>query len=310
MAHNALVVVLRSENQKSVEAGAPTVQWTVTNQSTTTWEAATLTLFSKSDNVQAPLEIAVPLLAPHQTVELGTQILVTEGSAELAYLLEVWSGEEGAMARLDAAMAVTAPKPELSAKVVYMENASDMTALQPKDMLDTGVQQVVGVLACEGTVQAIIRNDGKEAWPAGTALELVQGHVATERIEFHAVQPGEMIHVALEAISGDSRWVLATPDGRVFGALIQVLDDEKEAAAKEPSPSESTEAQAPSEGWEKVEEPEEAQGHDLADPAVALALGCTVLREMGHEDDVMNAFLLEKYDFDLCKVCTILQGKA
>ena len=29
---------------------------------------------------------------------------------------------------------------------------------------------------------------------------------------------------------------------------------------------------------------------------------CEVLREMGHEDDVMNAFLLEKYDFDLCKV--------
>ena len=51
-----------------------------------------------------------------------------------------------------------------------------------------------------------------------------------------------------------------------------------------------------------MEEPEEGQGQDLADPAVALALGCTVLREMGHEDDVMNAFLLEKYDFDLCKV--------
>merc|ERR1719420_764805 len=275
----------------------------------TAWTSATLTLFSKFDSVQAPQEVPVPLLAPGQTAELGTQILVAEGTAEVAYLLEVWAGEEGAMTRLDFSATVAAPKPTLSAKVVYMENASDMTALQPKEVLETGMQQVVGVLACEGVVQAILRNDGAAAWPAGTALELVQGHVATERIEFHAVQPGEMIHVALEAISGDSRWVLATPDGTVFGALIQVLDD---VAAKEASPSEPVgeeTAKAASEGWEKVEEPEDGP-QDLADPAVALALGCTVLREMGHQDDVMNAFLLERYDFDLCKVCTILQGKA
>lgn len=298
------VGVLRSQSGKSVEAGSPTVQWTVANLGATTWESATLTLFSKSDTVQAPQELQVPLLAPGQTAELGTEILVAEGNAEVAYLLEVWSGEEGAMARLDWTAAVTAPKPELSAKVVYMENASDMTALQPTEVMETGVQQVVGVLACDGVVQAILRNDGAAAWPAGTALELVQGHVATERIAFHAVQPGEMIHVALEAISGDSRWVLTTPEGRVFGALIQVLEEE---TPKEASASEA--AEAPSEGWEKVDEPED--GHsDLSNPAVALALGCTVLRDMGHTDDVMNAFLLEKYDFDLCKVCTILQGKA
>lgn len=300
----AQIGVLRSENPKIVEAGLPALTWTIANMGSTPWEHVSLTLYTKSDAVRdAPQQIDVPLLQPGQTAEVGTQVLVAsgQGDAEVAYLLEVWSGEEGALTCLNFAAPVAEPQPALSAQVVYIENAADLTAENATELKAAGVQQVLGVAAeRHGVVQALLRNNGAEAWPQGCALQLVVGD-GTERIEFHAVQPGEMVHVALGNIS-DCRWVMHAPDGTVFGPLLQVVQ-----VAAEPKEG------SPSEGWEKVEEPTEPEQAELPEVEAAkqaMLLGCTVLNELGFVDNGMNAYLLQAYDYDLCKVCAILQGHA
>lgn len=294
------VGVLRSQAPKSVEAGLPTFSWTVANVGHQAWEHCSLTLFSSSDAVlDAPQQIDVPRLAPGQTAEVGTQVLVApgKGDAEIAYLLEVWAGEEGALARLDVSAPVVVPAPALAAQVVYAEQAVDITAENKGELEEAGVQQVIGIQAERGDiVQAILRNTGSKAWPEGCSLQLAAGEGA-DNIEFHAVKPGELVHVALQNDTA-CRWVLSAPDGTVFGPLIQVVE-----------PEEAPE-QSPSEGWEKVEDEPAAAGDGEAAEKEALLLGCTVLGELGHTDDVMNAYLLKTYDYDLCKVIAILQGVA
>jgi hypothetical protein len=315
-------VALVESSQPDGEVGSVVaVSWTVCNVGDETWDEATIKLYKKS-GLEAPISVPVPLLAPGEIAEVGTEALLgsEEGAVSLTYHLEVWGGMDGAIVGLNYsgnAKKPCAPVPEIAAKLVYAEAAADLTSAQDQTLLEMyDVTQVVAVQVKNGCMDAILRNTGSKSWPKGCALQLIGGAAAcgTERVEFdYAIEAGEMIHVGLQ-FAGDasSRWVFCTPEGKTFGCLIEVLNqtatddstEDKEKSVVVPGPQHfniGDEAAAPDaemDEWEEVEN---------ADLNLAMCVTLAHLRQKGYEDDNLNAFLLDTYRMDVDKVERLLE---
>jgi hypothetical protein len=282
----------------------------------------------KKSGVEAPVEVPVPLLAPGEAAEVGVEALVgsKEGAVNLTYHLEVWGPTDGAIIGLNYsgnAKKACAPVPEINAQLVYAEMAADLTSMQDQALLQMyDVTQVVSVEVKNGCFDAILRNTGSKSWPKGCALQRIGGAAAcgTERLEFdHAVEAGELIHVALE-FDGDaeSRWVFCTPDGKTFGCFIEVLNQTAKSADEESIEPEETTAAALAHGPKadgvdplkpnspdvELDEWEEVENVDIS---LAMCVAMAHLRQRGYEDDTLNAYLLNTYIMDVDKVERVLE---
>lgn len=293
------VGVVRQSGTSCVEAGSRVlVKWTVVNPGDIPWDHCHLRLHEQ-EGVQAPEELSVPALGPGQTVEVGTEVVVAEGSVRVSYLLEVWGGEEGQVVVADWSAAAEQPRLPLDGQVVYADNVSDDTGAvreaggPMQELLEAmGITQVVSAdVEQSGVFECLLRNNGKEAWPQGTSLRLCTGPAmnGVTCIDFHAVAPDEMVHVAMTMDHAEtSRWALCTPEGKVFGPLIQACGSGAVSECSE---------------WVALEAEE-------VETALGAVMALSLLQQHGFQDDQTNLQLLQLYNGDVCKVIEILEGRA
>lgn len=281
--------LLNTSQPDGVTGSTVSVCWTLANAGSQAWTHASIQLHSKC-GLEAPQEVHLPCLLPGQTAEVGTEVLLgAVGKANLVYHVEVWDAEEGAITTLEYSTCVKpAPKPvpALAGQVVYVTNAADITCEQEESLLqECALQQVLAVSVENNVFEGILQNCGSQAWPAGCALQLVAGSPlnGTTRVDMSAVvAAGELVHVAFDALPG-SRWVLCTPQNETFGCLIEVL------------PGSQSDEDVESEEWEKV-------GDADVEVAIGMCLVLDYLKDTGHADEALNAYLLQKYDMDVPKV--------